>query len=40
VVPPIGVQARTPIQPPAPGPEVIPGAVAPTPAPADFGGGQ
>jgi phospholipid/cholesterol/gamma-HCH transport system substrate-binding protein len=33
ILPPIGLRAPTPIQPPAPGPEVIPGPVAPTPAP-------
>jgi phospholipid/cholesterol/gamma-HCH transport system substrate-binding protein len=33
VVPPIGLRAPTPIQPPAPGPGVAPGPVAPTPAP-------
>jgi phospholipid/cholesterol/gamma-HCH transport system substrate-binding protein len=33
VVPPIGLRAQTPIQPPAPGPQVAPGPVAPTPAP-------
>jgi phospholipid/cholesterol/gamma-HCH transport system substrate-binding protein len=51
VLPPIGLQAPVPIQPPPPGPEVIPGPVAPTPAgpvpapvgaplPAEAGGGQ
>jgi phospholipid/cholesterol/gamma-HCH transport system substrate-binding protein len=33
VVPPSGLRAQVPIQPPPPGPEVIPGPVAPTPAP-------
>jgi phospholipid/cholesterol/gamma-HCH transport system substrate-binding protein len=33
IVPPIGLRAPTPIQPPAPGPEVVPGPVAPVPAP-------
>jgi phospholipid/cholesterol/gamma-HCH transport system substrate-binding protein len=33
VVPPIGLRAPVPIQPPPPGPEVIPGPVAPTPPP-------
>jgi phospholipid/cholesterol/gamma-HCH transport system substrate-binding protein len=32
VLPPIGLQAPVPIQPPPPGPGVIPGPVAPTPA--------
>ncbi|PRI17235.1 virulence factor Mce family protein, partial [Mycobacterium shigaense] len=36
ILPPIGLRAPTPIQPPAPGPGVLPGPVAPTPAP---GGG-
>jgi phospholipid/cholesterol/gamma-HCH transport system substrate-binding protein len=33
VLPPVGLNAPVPIQPPPPGPEVIPGPVAPTPAP-------
>jgi len=33
IVPPIGVRAPVPIQPPPPGPEVLPGPVAPTPEP-------
>ncbi|WP_156687578.1 virulence factor Mce family protein [Mycobacterium sp. Marseille-P9652] len=33
IVPPIGLNAPVPIQPPPPGPEVAPGPVAPTPAP-------
>ncbi|WAC91331.1 virulence factor Mce family protein [Mycobacterium sp. Aquia_213] len=33
ILPPIGLRAPTPIQPPAPGPGVIPGPVGPTPAP-------
>jgi phospholipid/cholesterol/gamma-HCH transport system substrate-binding protein len=41
VLPPNGLQAPVPIQPPPPGPEVVPGPVAPTPAPAvDAGLGQ
>jgi phospholipid/cholesterol/gamma-HCH transport system substrate-binding protein len=42
ILPPMGLNAPVPIAPPPPGPEVIPGPVAPTPAPvaADFGGGQ
>jgi phospholipid/cholesterol/gamma-HCH transport system substrate-binding protein len=32
-VPPSGLNAQVPIQPPPPGPEVLPGPVAPTPAP-------
>ncbi|MBX9978720.1 MAG: mammalian cell entry protein, partial [Mycobacterium gordonae] len=52
VLPPIGLQAQVPVPPPAPGPNVIPGPVAPTPAapgpaaavgaplPAEVGGGQ
>ena len=32
-LPPVGLHAPVPIQPPPPGPEVIPGPVAPTPAP-------
>jgi phospholipid/cholesterol/gamma-HCH transport system substrate-binding protein len=33
VLPPMGLNAAVPIQPPPPGPQVIPGPVAPTPAP-------
>ena len=33
ILPPMGVRAPVPIQPPPPGPNVIPGPVAPTPAP-------
>ncbi len=33
IVPPIGLNAPVPIQPPPPGPDVAPGPVAPTPAP-------
>jgi phospholipid/cholesterol/gamma-HCH transport system substrate-binding protein len=33
ILPPNGLNAHVPIQPPPPGPEVIPGPVAPTPAP-------
>src|ERR1700761_6450430 len=33
ILPPIGVRAPTPIQPPPPGPGVLPGPVGPTPAP-------
>src|SRR5246127_4896614 len=33
ILPPMGLRAPVPIQPPPPGPEVIPGPVAPTPAP-------
>ena len=33
IVPPIGLHAPVPIQPPPPGPDVVPGPVAPTPAP-------
>jgi phospholipid/cholesterol/gamma-HCH transport system substrate-binding protein len=33
ILPPIGLNAPVPIQPPPPGPEVVPGPVAPTPAP-------
>ena len=51
VVPPMGLNAPVPIQPPPPGPDVLPGPVAPTPAPVaapapnaggplDFGAGQ
>jgi phospholipid/cholesterol/gamma-HCH transport system substrate-binding protein len=40
VAPVIGLQAPVPIQPPPPGPEVVPGPVAPTPAPVDAGAGQ
>ncbi len=33
ILPPIGLRAQVPVPPPPPGPEVIPGPVAPTPAP-------
>lgn len=44
ILPPIGLQASVPIPPPPPGPNVVPGPVAPTPAPiapaANAGGPQ
>ena len=42
ILPPMGLNAPVPIAPPPPGPDVVPGPVAPTPAPvaADLGGGQ
>lgn len=46
IIPPIGLQAQVPIPPPPPGPGVVPGPVAPTPAPvggplpAEMGAGQ
>jgi phospholipid/cholesterol/gamma-HCH transport system substrate-binding protein len=33
ILPPIGLRAPVPIQPPPPGPDTIPGPVGPTPAP-------
>jgi phospholipid/cholesterol/gamma-HCH transport system substrate-binding protein len=40
IAPPIGLNAPVPIQPPPPGPDVVPGPVAPTPAPVAAGPGQ
>jgi phospholipid/cholesterol/gamma-HCH transport system substrate-binding protein len=40
ILPPVGLNAPVPIQPPPPGPEVIPGPVAPTPSPLDAGMSQ